>query len=959
MNGDLYRVVVTSGAGVSVSSQDALLVVNKLSGPPQILAQPTDQAVTSPASATFSVQANGDALAYRWEYSRDQGLSWALEPSSQTGSSFTTGPTESPMNGWRYRVTVSNSFGSVVSEVAGLTVVPGAGSPLFTVHPQSVTVSAPATATFVANASGLDVRYQWYRAVSDSNQDLLPIPGATGPTLSIGPTNLGDNGVWFRVKASNAVGGTLSNAARLTVNPTPVPPFIEQQPLNVAVPSGAAAVFDVTVKGTPDPFLQWQQSSDGGTSFSDIPGALGPVLRILNVTNALHGHRVRVRALSEAGVTTSSVAVLRVLPSSLLPSVDLLAGNVGGEGNADGRGPAARFNLPQGVTVAPDGSVFIADRLNHTIRRISPVGDVTTFAGQPGRRGYADGAAANAMFNTPIGITSDSAGNLYVADTQNDAIRRVTPDGFVSTVSRRDDAVPLRLPSGVAMDARGTIYVVDGAHTVRKLRADGTPTVLAGVPTVWGARDGQGSQAYFDDPFGITVAANGDLIVAEARGRTIRRVTPAGFVTTIAGAWRSFGSVDGPAAQARFGAPLGVAVDAQGAIYVLDGNHSIRKISVDGIVSTFAGISGMPGEADGAPQQARFRDPAGIAIGPAGVLYVSDGSNTVRRVTSSGTVATLAGMPSRSGMSDGSGGSARFRTPAGLAADGQGNVFVTDIDAHTIRRIDVTGNVTTLAGLAGQFGSADGTGAEARFHLPQGLSYSSYDNMLYVADTGNSRIRKINAAGAVSTVAGNLGGYQDGPVSVANFLFPVGVLHQSNGDFIVADTANSRLRRVLATGSVVTLSAGPPGAIDGPLAQASFDFPEGLVQAADGSVYIADMSNHTIRKVAPDGTVSTVAGVAGRPGYSDGMGSQARFAWPRAITIDAAGVLYVADQGNYVVRRVAPDGTVTTVLGSVGVAGATGVDPARLGRNLRGVAVLPGKRLAVSSENGILVAPLP
>jgi hypothetical protein len=270
------------------------------------------------------------------------------------------------------------------------------------------------------------------------------------------------------------------------------------------------------------------------------------------------------------------------------------------------------------------------------------------------------------------------------------------------------------------------------------------------------------------------------VYVADTANDVIRKITPAGVVTTFAGMAGMTGSADGPSAAARFNGPTGVAIDNTGNVYVADmGNGTIRKITPSGLVTTLAGMAGATGSSDGMGAAARFDGPKSVATDSAGNVYVADQFNsTIRKITPSGAVTTLAGTAGVLGSSDGTGAAASFRLPIGVVVDGTGNVYLGDNGNGTIRKITPAGVVTTLAGMAGVTGSADGTGAAALFSGPQGVATDSAGNV-YVADTGNSTIRKITPAGVVTTIVGRSGqggflpgplpGFLDAPQSVALF----------------------------------------------------------------------------------------------------------------------------------------------------------------------------------------------
>jgi sugar lactone lactonase YvrE len=334
----------------------------------------------------------------------------------------------------------------------------------------------------------------------------------------------------------------------------------------------------------------------------------------------------------------------------------------------------------------------------------------TTLAGQAGVPGYNDGTGVNAHFKGPNGVTVDGSGNVYVADSQDSTIRKVTAAGVVTLIAGLPEplAVPSGLviilgppvdgtgsaalfvqPSGIVADSAGNLYVADGTNTIRKVTPAGVVTTLAGAPgsgNVNVEQDGTGTAALFDNPVGIAIDANGNLFVADSGGDTIREVSPLGLVTTIAGLVQQFGDTDGTGSAARFSAPTGVAVDASGNLFVADsGNFIIRKITPAHVVSTFAGTPGVFGSADGTGSAALFSSLNGIAVDDNGNVYVTDGNNTIRKITSAGVVTTLAGTPKVTGSSNGTGASALFSGPKGIAVDASGDLFVADSGNDTLR----------------------------------------------------------------------------------------------------------------------------------------------------------------------------------------------------------------------------------------------------------------------------------
>jgi len=319
---------------------------------------------------------------------------------------------------------------------------------------------------------------------------------------------------------------------------------------------------------------------------------------------------------------------------------------------------------------------------------------VTVFAGQAGTSGSQDGAGAAARLQAPGGLAVDSAGNVFVADTGNNTIRKISPGGAVTT--------------------------------------------LAGFPGSHGSLDSQGSAARFWAPFGIAVDSLGNVFVAEVANGTIRKISPAGQAGTLAGLAGHPGSSDGVGDNAQFRNPWGVAVDRNGTVYVADTSScTIRKITPVGAVSTFAGLAGSPGSSDGMGSQARFCNPHGVTVDGAGNIYVADtGNNTIRRITAAGMVSTVAGRAGSPGLADGAPGVSQVRHPQGLAADNSGRLYVADTDNLAIRVLSSAGAMTTLA-VAGDLGHPDAIAVDALGNV-------------YVADTINNVIRKAASAQAES-----------------------------------------------------------------------------------------------------------------------------------------------------------------------------------------------------------------
>jgi sugar lactone lactonase YvrE len=678
----------------------------------------------------------------------------------------------------------------------------------------------------------------------------------------------------------------------------------------------------------------------------------------------------------EGVISNSAITHLSVYCPPAGASISLLAGS-NATGAIDGSNESSRFLRPENIAVDSAGNAFIADTANCTIRRVAANGGVTTLAGSPAQCGHRDGTGADARFDLPRGIAVDISGNVYVADQLSSTVRRISPDQTVITlagsaysnglVNGAGAQARFGSPWGIAVDSSGNVYVADANNcAIRRITSVGVVSTLAGGSGC-GFRDGTGGAAWFYFPLGVTVLPSGDVYVADSGNSVVRRVTPTGSVTTFAGYPQTVGSVDGVGTAARFNVPHSISSDVDGNLFVADTfSHTVRKITPARVVTTLAGTAGRSGSADGVGAAARFNYPSGIAVDSDGTAFVADThSHSIRLIAVSAAVSTLAGPSESSGPADGFADSARFKAPEYLATDLSGNLFVADTYNHTIRRVTPTGLVTTFAGMAGEPGSSDGIGSSARFSLPRSIAVDG-SGTVYVAESGNNKIRRITSAGVVTTLAGGgPSGSADGEGTNARFNSPRGIALAPSGDLVVADTGNHTIRRVTAAGVVTTL-AGSPGQSefrDGAGIAARFASPEGIVVDGAGSIFVTDSGNQVIRRITPTGETTTLAGLPRIRGSIDGKSSQARFELPGAMAIDASGTMYVVDArdsylqgvGGCSVRRITSDAVVTTILG-FGFAlcdGTLGPLPASLSP-VKGLAVLPDGNLVLSVEHGLL-----
>lgn len=311
-------------------------------------------------------------------------------------------------------------------------------------------------------------------------------------------------------------------------------------------------------------------------------------------------------------------------------------------------------------------------------------------------------------------------------------------------------------------------------------------------------------------------------------------------------------------------------------------------------------------------------NPRGIAVGKDGTIYVGDiGNSAVYKLTPEGKISLLAGGASSTSTGDGVGKDAGFATPTGLAVDKDGNVYVADGDNNTIRKITPAGKVTTLAGKAGESGTADGKGDVARFTGATAVAVDK-DGNVFVADTHNGSIRKVAPDGMVTTLSGKPAAAKpaDAKDTAVHLSAPRAVAIDANGTLYVADEDLGIVCKVAMDGTLTVVAGDPAattGSKDGVGAKAVITGPRGLAVDAKGNLYVADTDENIIRKITPEGTVTTLAGKMGESSLVDGMGTAAQFAGPRGLAADKDGNVYVADSDNAAIRKIAPDGTVTTV----------------------------------------------
>ena len=670
--------------------------------------------------------------------------------------------------------------------------------------------------------------------------------------------------------------------------------------------------------------LRWTAPSNGGTPITSYTvswgnGSQEVLVNMATITYLLPNTSYTFKVIARNAVGKGPASAPFTFTTSILTnyawSLSTYAG--GGallepfNGYSDGSGVYAQFSRPQGVAIDSSGNIYVADSSNNRIRKIDSTGLVTTIAGD-GTFDFADDQGTNAKFAYPYSVATDSNGNIYVADTNNYRIRKIDLNGYVTTIAGSTYGYGTGVgtnaqflnPNGIAADSSGNIYVVDTGN-IRKIDSTFYVTTIA----------------QFINIGGITTDSNGNIYVADFYNHQIQKIDSSMNITTIAGDGEN-GFLDASGTNAKFGSPQGITTDSNGNIYVIDIYYSdivygrIRKIDSTGDVTTIAGST--KGYATGVGTNAQFAYPNGVAIDSSGNIYVADTENNlIRAIDSSMNVTSIGGacnVPNQLGYGTGLGTNVRFSYPNGVTTDSNGNIYVGDTVNNRIRKIDSNGVVTTIAG-DGTYDFADDQGTNAKFRNPNGIATDSSGN-IYVADSANNLIRMIDSSMNVTTIAGDGEyGYGTGVGTNAQFNYPFGVAIDSSGNIYVADSGNHLIRMIDSSMNVTTIAGdGTYGYGTGVGTNARFAYPNGVAIDLSGNIYVPDIENNRIRKIDSSMNVTTIAG-DGTGGYGTGVGTNTQFAYPNGVTIDSSGNIYVADSNNNVIRKIDSSMNVTTLVG--------------------------------------------
>lgn len=648
------------------------------------------------------------------------------------------------------------------------------------------------------------------------------------------------------------------------------------------------------------------------------------------------------------------------------------------------------IGVPRRVTTDSAGNVYFS--AGNAVYKMTSGGTLTVVAGNS-RAGFSGdgGPAVNAQLNFPQGLAFDPTGNLYIADTRNNRIRVVTKDGLINTFagngqistgggpSNYNDNGPatnglLHLPAGVAVDKSGNVYIADTAdNTIRQVTTDGIIHTYAG-DTYPGFLGDTGSpiNAEFYGPQDVAIDGAGNIYVADTQNGRIRQISPStGLITTYAGGGTTATTPpkgvlangdNGYATSAALQAPMALAIDSTGNVYVVENAVSdIRKVDTKGIITTVAGngTAGFGGDGSTATN-AQMNFPTGLAIDSSGNIYVADSVNLRVRKISGGNMSTVAGNGVMNyGGDNGSALKAQMNTPQGAAVDAAGNLYVADTNNHEVRKIDTKGNITALIG-----NGTAGSGAN-QLNGPQAVAVDAAGNV-YIADTQNARIVKVTPGGSASTVAGNGSpgyGGDNGSATSAQIYTPTSVAVDAKGNLYIADYQNHRIRMVTPGGTISTVAGtGNQGYAGdgGPATSALLNYPASVAVDSGGNLYIADWGNYVIRKVLPSGTIVTIAGNH-TPGFSGdgGLALQAQMSNPTNLAVDSAWNVYFTDSSARI-REVFNSGFISTIAGN-GTPGYSGDGGAATAAQLNtpaGLALDAGGNIYVADSNNNAVRKL-
>lgn len=927
-----YSVVVSTASGSVTSSVATLNVVL----PPSIATEPISQQILVASNVTFSVSAYGTSpMNYQWQFN-------GTNINEATNNAFMIGMVETNDAG-NYTVTITNDYGSVTSSIATLTVLvipPGIDS-----QPTSQTVPAGSNAMFSVVVSGSPpLNYQWLFNGASSD-------GQTNSSLSLPSVTTNQAGA-YSVWVNSPYGSITSHVATLTVGWLPT---ITSQPTNQTLLAGGRAFVVAGVSGVGPLTFQWQLNGTNLTNnlITTIAG---------NGTNGFAGDggmATTGKVSAPYGVVadnagnvfiadTANNRIRKVDANGVITTVTG-SGSVPGFSGDGGAATSARLNSCYGVALDGMGNLFIADSGNNRIRKVDANGIISTVAG--GGASFGDGGAAtNAQLHNPYGVAVDTNGNLFIADTYNNRIRKVDINGVITTVAGKSSAgfsgdggmatnASLYYPQSVALDGAGNLFIADYySFRVRKVDAYGTITTIAGNGTVNGfpsSHDGGPATNAPMNPTGVFVDGYGDVLIADSGNyyalpnggnNRIRQVDPYGIITTVAGTARSVGYTgDGVVAtSAPLYKPSGVAMDSYGRVLIADTrNNRIRRFGqgptlvLDKLTAANAGdytlvINSSYGSVTSVVATLTVLLPPSIIIPPASQT-IGLGSNAAFGVTVTGTEPmAYQWQLNGTNLADQTG---QFLSLTNVQWSDAGNYAVIITNNYG----SVTSSVVTLTVVW----------PPAITNQPASLTVLEGSNVVLnvgVSGTGPFSYQwQLNSTnlpdGIITTIVGNgASGYSgDGGNATNANINPRCSVLDNYGNLYIADRNSHRVRKVSTNGIISTFAGNGAANFSGDGGAAtngSLKCPTDVAIDAFGNLFIADSYNNRIRKVDTNGLISTVAGNS-TYGYSGdgGAATNASLYTPQVVAVDAFGNLFIADIDNNRIRKVGANGIITTVAG--------------------------------------------
>lgn len=816
------------------------------------------------------------------------------------------------------QVTVSNGNG-VTTGSEDLTVIGGAvpGTPVL-VSPPNLGSEVELGASLVWNAASGAASYSVFFGTS------YPPPYLANSTATSYRTMLTASTTYYWQVVANTPAHTASSAVwSFTTDDLSTCTYQAQASYTPSFPSGGGSdtVNVFSTNGCP-----WSATSSQSWLTFSTPSGYGD--QTIGFTVAANTGAARTATITIGGQTIQVTQAAAYLISTIaggMPPRTALAGTVTAIGD------------PQSAAADTAGNVYFTVANMHAVFRLDTSGTLTTVAGN-GSAGYSgdNGPALSAQLNGPYGVTVDGSGNLYIADANNSCIRKVNTSGTITTVAGNGtpgysgDSGPaiyaaFNNPSGVAVDKRGNLYIADtNNYRIREVSAGNIATVAGNGAAGYAGDNGNAIAAEFGAVYTIAVDQSGSLYLADQANNRVRKVSNTSIATVAGNGTGGYAGDNNPATAAELNQPAAVAVDGSGDLYIADrGNQRIRMVGLNGAIQTVGGngTAGFAGDG-GAATAAALNSPGGVAMDGLGNLYIADSSNHRIRKVSAGKIATIAGGATGDG---GWAPLAGLNQPAAVAKDANGNVYVAESGGQRVRKIAPSGAVTTFAGTgATGFGGDSGPATAALLNSPKGLTVDGTGNV-YIADSGNSRVRKVNTNGNITTFAGTgaVGFGGDGGAATAAVLAnPSGVAVDSNGNLYIADYGNCVVREVSTAGTIATV-AGKPNDCgfggDGLVAtSALLGNPTGVAVNISGNLYIADPSNARVRRVHAH-FINTFAGNGTAGGTGDGgPAASAQLSFPQAVAAnitDLSFTVYIGDSSANNVRVVSQSGIISTFAG--------------------------------------------